>query len=318
MFWNVENLFDTKHDSLKNDYEFLPDATRHWTYKRYKKKINDVARVIAAVGDQSIPALVSLCEVENDKVLQSLVHYSPLKEQTYRYVLTDSPDERGINIALLYQRNLFKPIKTKSIRIPQIDNVSRPTRDILYVCGMTITTDTLDVFVVHYPSKSSGAKESEPYRLHVANKLRTQVDSLNAIRQTPRIIIMGDFNDTHNSRSIAQVLDAQAINESAEPNNLYLLLANQVKGNRNLGSYKYKGRWQLIDHIIVSGNLLDTTSTCYTSQELAHIADFEFLQTDDLNYGGKQPFRTYHGMKYLGGFSDHLPIYTDFIFKFDY
>ena len=318
MFWNVENLFDTKHDSLKNDYESLPEATRHWTYKRYKKKIDDVARVIAAVGDQSIPALVGLCEVENNDVLQSLVHYSPLNEQTYRYALTESPDERGINIALLYQRNLFKPIETKSIRIPQIDKHNRPTRDILYVSGITITSDTLDVFVTHLPSRSGGAKETEPFRLHVANQLRMQVDSLNAIRQTPRIIIMGDFNDFPNNRSITEVLDAQPIKDNIEPNNLYHLLANQIKKDRNLGSYKFKGRWQLLDHIIVSGNLLDTTTQCYTKEEDARIARFPFLLTDDLKYGGDQPFRTYHGMKYQGGYSDHLPVYTYIILKFNY
>ena len=120
MCWNVENLFDIRHDSLKNDYEFLPNALRHWNYTRYKKKLVSIARVITAVGEWTPPALVGLCEVENDSVMRDLVHYSPLKEHGYRYVMTHSPDERGIDVALLYQRDRFKLLFHRSV---PIDNV---------------------------------------------------------------------------------------------------------------------------------------------------------------------------------------------------
>ena len=118
--WNVENLFDIHHDSLKNDREFLPDALRHWNYTRYKKKLTDMARVITAVGEWEPPALVGLCEVENDTVLRDLTRRSPLKELNYRYVMTDSPDLRGIDVALLYQRDLFKLLSFRSVSIPPL------------------------------------------------------------------------------------------------------------------------------------------------------------------------------------------------------
>ena len=163
-----------------------------------------------------MPALVGLCEVENTSVLLSLVDYSPLQEQTYRFVMTESPDERGINIALLYQRSQFKLLHHNSIRIPQTKEFSRPTRDILYACGMTLTTDTLDVFVVHFPSRSGGAKETEPFRKHVAQTLRNHTDSLMAIRKNPRIIVMGDFNDFPTNKSITEVLDAQPLSKDGK------------------------------------------------------------------------------------------------------
>ena len=147
--WNVENLFDIHHDSLKNDREFLPDALRHWNYTRYKKKLTDMARVITAVGEWEPPALVGLCEVENDTVLRDLTRRSPLKELNYRYVMTDSPDLRGIDVALLYQRDLFKLLSFRSVSIPPLKQF-RPTRDLLHVSGLLLTGDTLDVFVCHF------------------------------------------------------------------------------------------------------------------------------------------------------------------------
>ena len=153
MSWNVENLFDTHHDTLKNDNEFLPDAIRHWNYTKYKKKLADMARVITAVGEWNPPALVGLCEVENDSVLRDLTQRSPLKELGYRYVMTSSPDLRGIDVALLYQRDLFKLLSFRSIPIPSFKH-HRPTRDLLHVSGLLLTGDTLDVIVCHLPSRS--------------------------------------------------------------------------------------------------------------------------------------------------------------------
>ena len=189
------------------------------------------------------------------------------------------------------------------------------SRDILHVSGVIMTSDTLDVFVIHQPSRSGGAKESEPFRLRVAEILRQQADSIMKSRTHSQIIIMGDFNDYPTSPSIRKVLGAMPISEDIYQEKLYHLLANQVKRNKNLGSYKYRGQWQLLDHLIVSGNLLDTTTPFYTKEELTHIALLPFLLTDDKKYGGSQPFRTYYGMKYQGGYSDHLPVYVDFRFK---
>ena len=315
MSWNVENLFDTRHDSLKNDREFMPDALRHWHYGRYKKKLDDVARVITAVGGWTPPALVGLCEVENDSVLHDLTRYSSLKEQGYRYVMTNSPDERGIDVALLYQRDRFKLLAHRSIPVGTFSKQSRPTRDILHASGLLLTGDTLDVLVCHLPSRSGGARESEPYRLFVAGKLRTQVDSLIAARQHPQLIIMGDFNDYPTNPSIARVLEAVAPPASPIPHKLYHLLARKAL-RRDFGSYKYQGEWGLLDHLIVSGTLLDASTNFFTDESKADVYRLPFLLTKDEKYGGLQPFRTYYGMKYQGGYSDHLPIYTDFTLRY--
>lgn len=312
--WNVENLFDIRHDTLKNDHEFLPDALRHWNYSRYKKKLDNIARVITAVGNWIPPALVGLCEVENDSVLRDLTRYSPLKEQDYRYVITHSPDERGIDVALLYQRDRFKLLSHRSISVGTFGKHNRPTRDILHASGLLLTGDTLDVLVCHLPSRSGGTKESEPYRLFVARKLRAEADSLIAVRHSPKLIILGDFNDYPENRSISQVLGAIAPPPHPTPDKLYHLLARRAH-QRNFGSYKYQGEWGLLDHLIVSGTLLDASGTFFTREACANVARLPFLLTEDEKYGGKQPFRTYYGMKYQGGYSDHLPVFTDFTMK---
>ena len=314
MWWNVENLFDTRHDSLKEDHSFLPDGMHRWSYYRYRKKLDNIARVITAVGEWTPPALVGLCEIENDTVLRDLTRYSALSEQRYRYILTDSPDRRGIDVALLYQPHRFKPLAHRSIRIAPLKRENRPTRDLLHVCGVLLNNDTIDILIGHFPSRSGGVKESEPYRLFVAKTLRTVADSILAIRTHPKLMVMGDFNDYPQNRSIAHVLGATAPPAHVAPRALYHLLARKAR-KHNFGSYKYQGEWGLLDHFIVSGTLLDPSKSIYTSEEQAVLFDAPFLLIEDSNRGGKQPFRTYLGMRYQGGYSDHLPIYTDFTIK---
>ncbi|KAA6305123.1 hypothetical protein EZS27_043226, partial [termite gut metagenome] len=157
--WNVENLFDTRHDSLKQDEDFLPASLRRWHDERYKEKLANVAHVIATTAEWHIPALVGLCEVENEKVMSDLTQHSPLKEYGYRYVITDSPDIRGMDVALLYRCDRFKLLDYQPLRIRSIDETSRPTRDILHVTGLLINGDTLDVFVCHFPSRLEGVKK---------------------------------------------------------------------------------------------------------------------------------------------------------------
>ncbi|MEG1004862.1 MAG: endonuclease [Bacteroides sp.] len=314
MWWNVENLFDTHHDSLKNDREFLPDGIRRWSYGRYKKKLDNLSRVITAVGEWTPPVLVGLCEVENDTVLRDLTRYSALAGQDYRYIITHSPDERGIDVALLYQRHRFKPLSHQSIRIAAFNRKSRPTRDILHVCGLLLNNDTIDILLCHLPSRAGGVRESEPYRLFAAQKLRTISDSLINVRTNPKLLLMGDFNDYPGNKTITRVLGAATPSARISSDSLYHLLARKAR-QRNFGSYKYQGQWGLLDHLIVSGNLLNTSTHFYTSEDKADVFRAPFLLIDDENKGGKQPFRTYYGMKYIGGYSDHLPIYTDFYIR---
>ena len=314
MCYNMENLFDCIDDPEKDDDEFLPESsTRHWTYKRYHEKLDHIARTIAGVGDGQFPAIVACCEIESDTCMYDLTRRSLLRTADYRYIKTSSPDKRGINVAILYQRRLFKPVKQESIRIASSKNF-KPTRDILHVAGELINGDTLDVFVCHAPSRNGGEKETEPNRLAVARKLKQSVDEVMKTRETPQVIIMGDFNDYPDNRSIREVLSAVSppSTNKVKPNRLYHLLAAHAKEDRTFGSYKYKGTWGLLDHLIVSGTLLNEKGRLRTSEEQATVYKGKFLLTDDKKYGGEQPFRTFVGTKYQNGYSDHLPIYADF------
>lgn len=307
MFYNVENLFDCQHDTLKNDNEFLPDAPKGWTRARYNDKLAKIAKVIVATGVKDVPDLVGLCEVENDHCMKDLTEYSPLREAGYRYVMTDSPDQRGIDVALLYQRGSFKLLGKNSIRIPNEEIDRTPTRDILHVTGQVLSGDTLDVFVCHMPSRSGGEEKSEPYRLFTAQILHASVDSLMNVRRHPNILIMGDFNDYPTNNSIAKVLGAVAPKGEVQATKLY----NLMDGRKD-GTYRYRGEWGILDQLIVSGFLLQGHAGIRTSYDKAQIVRFPFLLEEDEKYGGDIPFRTYWGRKYHGGFSDHLPVCVDF------
>ena len=297
LFWNVENLFDTKDDPRKNDNEFLPDATRHWNHFRYRDKLKNLAKGIIASGKEYVPDLVGLCEVENDSCLYDLIRYSPLREADYRFVMTDSPDQRGIDVALLYQRGSFKLLQHQSIRIPYKQWKKGPTRDILHVVGKVVSGDTLDVVVCHMPSRSGGQAKSEPYRLLTTQMLKQAVDSLMLVRKNPSVVVMGDFNDYPTNKSMKRLCSDGR-------------LRNLMKGKKD-GTYRYRGEWGILDQFLVSGSLLKRRGSIRTSAKDAQILRHDFLLEEDDKYGGDKPFCTYNGMKYLGGFSDHLPIVLD-------
>ena len=297
VFWNVENLFDCKDDPRKNDNEFLPDAKRSWTPYRYWEKIRKIAKGIIASGNDYVPDLVGLCEVENDSCLYDLTRRSPLREAGYRYVMTDSPDQRGIDVALLYQRANFKVLQHQAIRVPHKQLKKGTTRDILHVVGKVVSGDTLDVIVCHLPSRSGGQAKSEPYRIWVADMIKQTADSLMKVRRNPYIIMMGDFNDYPTNKSMKRLCSGKHLH-------------NLMTGKKG-GTYRYRGEWGILDQFIVSGSLLKKKSNVRTSKENAQILCHPFLLEEDDKYGGEKPFRTYNGMKYQGGFSDHLPICLD-------
>ena len=306
MEYNVENLFDCQHDEGKNDNEFLPDAPKTWTWNRYRTKVNNIAQVIVAVGEDEVPDLVGLCEVENDSTMVALTRKSPLKNVGYKYVMTNSPDHRGIDVALLYQQQSFKVLSVISKRIPSEQIKRPPTRDQLHVTGLLQNGDTLDVFVVHMPSRAGGKEVSDAYRLITSKILKSSVDSLFQCRSEAKVIIMGDFNDYPSDSALVEVLGAQAPKGKTEKHRLY----NLMDGRK--GTYRYHGEWGVLDHVIVSGTLLQKKKKhVYTSYNDARIIEFPFLLEEDTKYGGLIPKRTYWGAKYNGGYSDHLPTCVD-------
>ncbi len=310
MFYNVENLFDTHDDPLKEDDDFLPDGFMRWTPWKYWEKLRNITRVITAVGGMQSPAVVGLCEIENDSVLFDLTKRSPLRAQEYEYIITDSPDERGIDVALLYQRHQFKPLQTSEYEIKFIRRNIRPTRNILHVTGEVLNGDTLDLFVCHFPSRSGGQRETEPARMETAALLKNKADSLFTLRENARIIIMGDFNDHPDNKSLSQILGARSIQAPLQRDQLYNLFHHHAK-NPETGTYKYQGKWEILDQFIVSGNILTEENSIHVKNNTAHIFDADFLLEEDERYYGRKPYRTSAGPRYIGGFSDHLPIYMD-------
>ena len=290
---NCENLFDTRHDSLKNDLEFLPDGSYRWTPYRYWAKLNHLGQEIVALSNP-IPDFVAMCEVENDSVMFDLTRRSLLRNAGYEYVMTSSPDERGIDVALLYQPASFALLHSHSIRIKPLPD-TRPTRDILYASGLIITGDTLHVFVVHAPSRRGGEQASRPYRLHVASQLAEAVDSVYAISRDAKIIIAGDFNDYADSPALQYLYEHHLINISAD--------AQGSHGAK--ATYRWHGEWRSLDQILCSPSLA-------ARKQSSVIGDLPFLLEDDEKYGGKKPYRTYLGPRYLGGYSDHLPLVVQF------
>ncbi|MDR1980757.1 MAG: endonuclease [Tannerellaceae bacterium] len=301
MSYNVENLFDTKDNPTTDDNEFLPSGSRRWTEGRYYHKLQQVAKVIHAAGEWDTPALIGLCEVENDTVLTHLLSRTPLKRQSYRYCISESRDRRGINVALLYQRDRFGYIGHCSVPVVDQATGERPARDILHVWGRLVTGDTLDVAVCHFPSKYGGEKESEGRRLNAAKTLRRLCDSLCRIRRTPHLLLMGDFNDPPESRCMRLVAGDSLVN-----------LFDASRRFELPGSHKYQGEWSRLDQIVVSHNLTTGGSSLRLIPGSVRIFCPSFLFTKDKTWRGQRPKRTYYGFTYEAGYSDHLPVMADF------
>ena len=304
MFYNTENFFDCENDSLSDDEEFTAEANRRWNPARVHSKAERLAKVILAAGRWNAPIAIGVCEVEDLKVLELLTHNEPLTKFHYKIVHKDSPDIRGIDVALLYRPDLFRPIDYQAIPVTDQNDKSFKTRDILQVSGVLNGCDTLHVFVNHWPSRYGGIMESQRYRNLAAEVLKKSIRSLLIQFPKAKIVCMGDFNDTPTDDSIVKFLEAK---KSDNP---------EIKGelvNLSLGwmlneiqTIKSKYSWEVFDQIMVSDYFLDRNK-CFEFLK-AEIFDTKFLLEPDVVYGGVKPKRTYVGFKYQDGFSDHLPV----------
>jgi predicted extracellular nuclease len=291
-FYNVENFFDCEDDSLTADEEFLPGGLRGWTPTRFWQKAGHISRVMAYLR---FPALVGLAEVENAGCLRRLTLVSPLKQAGYAFVHKESPDPRGIDVALLYNPYLFQPLHD-TVLVARFDkNPTKRSRDVLVVKGLLHGVGVLYVFVCHLPSRLGGEKATSPLRRQVARGMRVYVDSLLKDNPQAMVLIMGDFNDEADSPSLALELGSGS--------SLYNLTV-PMRDQGVKGTHKHQANWGFLDHLLVSQALLSRVDT-------AVVADPPFLLQADKTWLGIKPFRTYHGMVWQGGYSDHLPLYLD-------
>jgi exonuclease III len=305
MFYNVENLYDTRNDPKTDDDEFTPKGKVPWTEERLETKIKHIGQVISDINRPTMPDLVGLAEVENLKVLEMLTASSSLSKNKYGIVHYESPDERGIDVALLYNPETFKIISSEPLNVELPDNDR--TRDILYVKGKLTTGEVIHVFINHWPSRREGTEISESKRMIAANVIRAKINEIQKLEKSPAILVMGDFNDEPTNISITTGLNAQVVDKNIAGNNLYsLLFPFLAKGE---GSLFYKD-WDLFDQIIISGNILSSKKGLHTFVKDAGIFKPDYLLF--INKAGEsRPNRTM-GEKYFGGYSDHLPVYVQF------
>ncbi len=297
MFYNVENLFDTVNDTAKNDEEFLPGGERRWTVSRYYRKLNSIARTVVVAGEWELPALIGFCEVENVEVLKDLAYGTLLSAGNYGIVHRDSPDARGIDLALLYRRESFEVSEVRSWLLESTDSIPVLTRNLLYV-KVTASGDTLHLILCHLPSRRGGILAASALRERMARLAAEKADSLiTATAGKAAVIIMGDFNSTPDDPLMELLTkDSGFVSLSASE-------AGQGKG-----SYRYQGTWEMIDQVLVSQAMTDSSAVWHVHQGCLKVVDAPFLLTDDETYPGKKPFPTYGGYRYSGGYSDHLPV----------
>lgn len=295
LFYNVENLFDCENDSLKLDDEFTFNGNKHWTYNRYKRKLNQISKTILSVNQWNSPVLVGMCEVENQKAINQLIYETGLNNLHYKYIHFESPDRRGIDVALLYKKTEFTPLEAYPLRASE-PRENFFTRDILYTKGIIHQQDTLHLFVNHWPSKLGGEIQSELKRIKVARVLKSKTDSILNINKQAYILIIGDFNTDIPSPSIQHIFKNNQFHSLLKPHDL--------KTARVGGSHKYQGIWSLIDHIFISSGLINNSNL----QLEHHIAWLPWHIEEDLSHSGVKPRRTYSGPRYIGGPSDHLPV----------
>lgn len=296
-FYNVENIFDIENDPNTNDDDFTPTGKLEWTEDRYRAKLSHIAEVMAKMND-GLPDIIGMCEVENRKVLEDLIALPELKAAGYNIIHKDSPDERGIDVALLYKSSIVKEESIDFLRVDIAEDPNERTRDILKA-ELKIGNESIYFFVNHWPSRSGGQMESEFKRLAAAGVLRKAVAPLEEAGK--KVVIMGDFNDHPDNKSIVEVLKAS--DEMGK--GLYNMAAASHKNG--VGSYWYKGEWGALDQFIVTSTLLNAERGWVSSpSDFRFLKDPAFLFTD--NKGIARPNRTYVGDDYKGGYSDHLPI----------
>jgi len=308
-FYNVENLFDVENDSLINDDERTPEGKDNWTQERYTTKLRHISRVLAEIGKKEagrMPDIIGLCEIENRGVLEDLLAQESMSKTDYGIVHFDSPDFRGVDVALFYKKEHFIPIESRKIRLNLRDRFNRlkTTRDQLIVYGY-LDGEPIYLSVNHWPSRSGGQVQSDPLRRQAAALQRNILDSILRLDSDARFISMGDYNDDPTDPSIKFGLGTRKKSDSLPS---YLCFNPMEKMYiSGLGTLAFRDKWSLFDQILLNGNWFSGGKGFRYWK--AGIFQPDYLKTPNGSFRG-YPFRTYSGGTYLGGYSDHFPVYA--------
>lgn len=309
-FYNLENFFDTINDPKTNDEDFTPSGANGYTSTVYKDKLQKLSQVVSEIGTDASPdgvAILGVAEIENRKVLEDLVAQPKLKDRGYRIVHYNSPDARGVDVGMLYNPKYFKVLASKTLLVPLKNEDGSPyyTRDVLWVSGI-LDGDTIHVFVNHWPSRRGGEEASAPSRAIAAGVSKKVIDSLMAINANTKVYVMGDLNDDPISPSVTEVLGAKGKQDQVQAGGLFNPWVDFYK--KGIGTLAYQDSWNIFDQVILSYGFLNKDQNGYFYKG-AHIFRREYMVTKTGKWKG-YPMRTYDGVIYNGGYSDHFPTYT--------
>ncbi|MEQ8218225.1 MAG: endonuclease/exonuclease/phosphatase family protein [Arenibacter sp.] len=312
-FYNLENLFDTVNDSLTMDDDRTPDGKDNWTIERYNQKIYNMSKVLSEIGSPealSSPDIIGLCELENRQVVEDLTNHPHLREKDYGIIHFDSPDERGIDVALLYKKTVFLPTSFASLRLllTNENDYRDYTRDQLVVSGI-LDGEEIHFIVNHWPSRSGGEARSKPNRIEAARLNKRIIDSISKLNPEAKIISMGDLNDDPIDDSLKKILKTKGKAANLENGDLYNPMEMLYK--KGVGSLAYRDRWNLFDQIYITANMTQASPHQYRFWK-AGIYSPTYLIDKKGQYKG-YPLRTYAGGNYIGGYSDHFPVYIHLI-----
>ncbi len=306
--YNVENLMDTIDAPNFVDDEFTPYNKKKWNTKRYNKKIKDISNVLCSIDKNKTPEIIALIEVENRRVVEDLLKTEKMLKGRYQIIHEETTDLRGIDVALLVNRDVFKYITHSQLSLLDRDGKPYNTREILFVKGL-VGKDTMYIFVNHWKSRSEGIVETQIKRQMAAKILRERINKIFAVNPNANVVCLGDFNDTPFDKSLETILNASTDSIFDSKEELFNLTAYEAK--QKLGTYSYKGDWYMLDNIIVSQNLLNKKSKIYAS-EVAKIFKKDFVCYYNSKIGEKIPNKTYGRDRYYGGISDHFAVYAYF------
>ncbi len=303
-FYNVENFFDTETDSTTTYNQFNHGGDHYWSFARYHRKMQNIYKALAAMGGWKGLSIIGLAEVESRKVLSDLIENTPLHFENYRIIHYDSPDFRGIDVALLYRPTDFNPLFSKPIHITDPSDCKFRTRDILYVKGLLLN-DTVHLFINHWTSRYGGLMKTIPKRMLEARILMHNIDSIHKINHDAKIIVIGDFNENPDDQAV-KILTK----DSPGSCSLIGIHPTPLFGNAQ-GTIKSGTKWSIFDQLYISKNVNIIGSQLFVKEKSFHIFDEGFLLERDEKNLGYKPDRSYIGFKYHGGYSDHLPVFFD-------